>query len=163
MCLSSLRFQASAHCSFPAQSSESSCKHILRQPNCSAHRGQHPIAHPALSPPAGPPWKRHRWELTAQRRLKVIFGPNRALCGCICDEHNRYETIRKNVRLFFINFSDSLPRCWRSFSPTHSLCHSAPAVSLRQTKLSFLVSLLQHRYKLGIWNKPSKNTTGRDL
>lgn len=103
-CLSSLRFQASAHCSFPAQSSESSCKHILRQPNCSAHRGQHPIAHPALSPPAGPPWKRHRWELTAQRRLKVIFGPNRALCGCICDEHNRYETVRKNVRLFFYQF-----------------------------------------------------------
>ena len=69
VCCSS-RFQASAQCSFPAQSSESSRRHILRKPNSSTHRGLLPLAHPALSPPAGPQRQRHRW---ASNRWRVTY------------------------------------------------------------------------------------------
>lgn len=81
------RFQASTHCSFPAQSSESSFQHILCQPNCSPHRGQHHLSHPALSPPAAPRRQRLRSDsnLVAAPRL---HGRNGGACkglggGCI--------------------------------------------------------------------------------
>lgn len=78
LCRSS-RFQASAQCSFPAQSTESSLQHIVRQPNCSAHRGQLPLAHPALSPPAGPQRQRHRWGTNRQLVTDSMYeiGPSR--------------------------------------------------------------------------------------
>lgn len=76
------RFQGPAQCSFPAQSPESSFQHILRQPDCSAHRGQLPFAHPALPLPAGPRRQRHRWGLEDANRTKelnsiVEIGPRR--------------------------------------------------------------------------------------
>jgi len=78
LCRSS-RFQASAQCSFPAQSAESSLQHIVRQPNCSAHRGQLPLAHPALSPPAGPQRQRHRWGTNRRLVTDSMYeiGPSR--------------------------------------------------------------------------------------